>query len=191
LYATKNVTTGEGGVVTTNDDALADRLRLLRNQGMRERYRYELPGHNWRMTDVQAAIGLPQLARLGTATEMRRQNAARITAGLADVPGLLTPATASGRTHVFHQYTLRVLPEAGIDRAQLSERLAALGVGTGIYYPKLVHDYECYQGNPAVGDDSTPEAARAADEVLSLPVHPLLRSEEVETVIDSTREALA
>jgi perosamine synthetase len=88
LYATKNVTAGEGGVITTADATVADRLRVLRNQGMRERYRYEVPGHNYRMTDLQAAVALPQLARLASSNERRRRNAERLSEGLRGVPGL-------------------------------------------------------------------------------------------------------
>ena len=95
LYATKNVTTGEGGVVTTDDDVLADRIRLLRNQGSRVRYEYEVPGHNYRMTELQAAIGLPQMAGPAATTKRRRRNAATLAEALADLPGVVVPP--SGR----------------------------------------------------------------------------------------------
>ncbi len=111
FYATKNVTSGEGGMITTDDDLLADTLRVLRNEGMRARYEYERAGHNYRLTDVQAAIAIPQLAHLAESNERRRANAARLDEGLAGIPGLLTPLVAPGRTHVFHQYTVRVTPD--------------------------------------------------------------------------------
>ncbi|WP_191892507.1 DegT/DnrJ/EryC1/StrS family aminotransferase, partial [Streptomyces griseoaurantiacus] len=92
FYATKNITTGEGGAITTDDDALADRLRVLRNQGMRQRYQYEVAGHNYRMTDLQAALAVPQLEKIDQVTARRKANAERLNAGLAGLPGLRTPA---------------------------------------------------------------------------------------------------
>ena len=191
LYATKNVTTGEGGVVTTDDDAVADRLRLLRNQGMRARYEYELPGHNWRLTDVQAAIGIPQLERLAATTQARRAHARALDAGLAGLPGLVTPVVDADRTHVFHQYTVRVGPLAPLGRDELAGHLASAGIGHGVYYPRLVHDYDCYRSRPDVVCDPTPEAARAAAEVLSLPVHPALSEAELERIVAAVRAAFA
>lgn len=190
MYGTKNVTTGEGGVVTTDDDDVAARIRLLRNQGMRARYEYVVPGHNWRLTDLQAAIGVAQLDRLDAITAARRANADRLDAGLADVPGLTVPHRAAGRTHVFHQYTVRVGPEAALDRDALIGRLADVGVGSGIYYPRLVHDYDCYRDHPRVVADPTPVAARVCAEVLSLPVHPGLSPDDLDRVVDGVRTAL-
>jgi perosamine synthetase len=190
LYATKNITAGEGGVVTTDDDDVAARLRLLRNQGMQERYQYELPGHNWRLTDVQAAIAVPQVARIAEINATRARNAARLTQGLAGVRGLDTPTVARGRTHVFHQYTVRVRPDAMLDRNQLAARLGEAGVGTGVYYPRLVYEYACYDDHPRIVTDPTPVAARACEEVLSLPVHPGVGDDGIDRVVDAVRGAL-
>ena len=190
LYATKNMMTGEGGVITTDDDALADRLRVLRNQGMRARYQYELPGHNYRMTDLQAAVGVPQIARLTEVTERRRKNAARLTEGLSGVPGLVLPSEAPGRSHVWHQYTVRVTGDARIDRDELSAGLAERGVGSGVYYPRLVWDYPCFAEHPRVRTGHTPLAAAAAREVLSLPVHQHLSDTDVDRIVDAVREVL-
>ena len=190
LYGTKNVTTGEGGVVTTDDDAVADRIRLLRNQGMRARYQYEVPGHNWRLTDLQAAIGVAQLERLDAISAARRANADRLDDGLRDVPGLTVPHRAPDRTHVFHQYTVRVGAGAPVDRDGLAERLTAAGVGSGVYYPRLVHDYDCYRGHPRVVVDPTPVAEQVSREVLSLPVHPGLSASDLDRVIEAVRAAL-
>jgi perosamine synthetase len=191
LYATKNVTSGEGGMLTTDDPRLADTLRVLRNEGMRERYQYERVGHNYRLTDVQAAIAIPQLASLAESNERRRVNAARLDEGLAGIPGVVTPAVAAGHTHVFHQYTVRVTGDARLDRDELACRLAENGVESGVYYPRVVHDYECYRGHPGVVVTPVPEAARAAREVLSLPVHPRLSADDVDRVIDVVRRALS
>jgi dTDP-4-amino-4,6-dideoxygalactose transaminase len=190
LYATKNVTTGEGGMVTTDDDAVADRLRLLRNQGMRARYQYEIAGHNYRMTDLQAAIGIPQMERLAATTDRRRRNASRLDEGLAGLPGLVLPREVPGRTHVYHQYTVRVTDDAPIDRDQLAARLAEAGVGSGTYYPKAVYDYDCYRDHPGVVVGDTPNAEQAAREVLSLPVHAHLTDTDLDTVVEAVRAAM-
>jgi len=191
LYGTKNITTGEGGIVTTDDPDVAERLRISRNQGMRARYDYVMPGHNWRLTDVQAAIGIPQLEQLGATTSLRQRNAARLSSGLDGVTGIVTPMVASGRSHVFHQYTVRVTPEAGLDRDALAAGLAELGIGSGVYYPRLVHDYDCYRQHPRVVADDTPVAARLAGEVLSLPVHPRLTIDDVDRIVDGIRSCVA
>ena len=188
FYATKNVTTGEGGMITTSDDAVADRLRVLRNQGMRARYEYEVVGHNYRMTDLHAAVGLPQVARLGEIAARRRHNAARLTAGLADVPGLRLPRELPGRSHVWHQYTV-LLPEDA-DRGRVVDDLAAAGIGTGVYYPKLVFDHECYRRDERVVVADVPVAASVARRCLSLPVHQHLTDDEVDIVVERFRAAL-
>ncbi|PXY31838.1 DegT/DnrJ/EryC1/StrS family aminotransferase [Prauserella muralis] len=193
LYATKNVTTAEGGVVTTDDDALAGRVRLLRNQGMRARYRYEVPGHNYRMSELHAAVGIPQLRRLSELTEARRRNARRLSEGLAGTPGLDLPAVLPGREHVWHQYTVLIGPHAMLSRDELATALAARGIGTGVYYPRLVFDHDCYRGHPQVPDASVedfPVAARMAEQVLSLPVHPSLSDAQVDTIVATVREEL-
>jgi dTDP-4-amino-4,6-dideoxygalactose transaminase len=189
LYATKNITSGEGGVVTTNDDALADRLRLLRNHGMRARYEYELQGTNFRMTDVQAAIALPQLARLRETTARRQVNAAQLSEGLADLPGLITPVTTPGRDHVWHQYTVRITDDAPLDRDALAAALTDRGVQSGIYYPRVVFDYESYQQHPLVLAADVPHAREAARQVLSLPVHPHLSGDDLDRIVGAVRDA--
>jgi dTDP-4-amino-4,6-dideoxygalactose transaminase len=190
LYATKNVSTGEGGIITTDDDALADRLRLLRNQGMRARYQYEIAGHNYRLTDLQAAIAIPQLKHLEATTARRRDNAAQLSAGLAGTVGIVPPVVAPGRTHVFHQYTIRVTPEARLDRDALMTHLEQRGIGSGVYYPRVAYDYECYRNHPRVKISEVPEGFRAAREVLSLPVHPYLSGSDVDRIVEEVRAAL-
>jgi perosamine synthetase len=190
FYATKNVTAGEGGIVTLDDDEIADRIRVLRNQGMRARYEYEMPGHNYRLTDIQAALTLPQLERLTELNARRLRNATRLSAGLSDVPGLVTPVVKPERTHVFHQYTVRVTGEAALDRDQLAAELHVRGIGSGIYYPSVVYDAECYRKHPRVVVEPTPVAERVAREVLSLPVHPGLQEGDLDRIVSSVREAL-
>lgn len=190
FYATKNLTTGEGGVVTTDDDALADRMRVLRNQGMRERYQYEVAGHNYRMTDLQAAIAIPQFARMDQILTARRANAAYLNQHLADMPGLVVPSAPAGRDHVWHQYTVRVEADAKVSRDEFVARVTELGVGCGIYYPKVVFDYECYRTHPRVRIDDVPNAFAAARAVVSLPVHMHLTSEQLARIVEVVHEVL-
>lgn len=190
LYATKNVTTAEGGMVTTDDDELADRLRVLRNQGMRTRYVYEMTGHNYRMTDLHAALGIPQMERLAALNRARAANAAALSAGLAGTPGLVTPSAAAGRGHVWHQYTVRLTGDAATDRDELAARLTEAGVGNGVYYPKPVFDYDCYRQHPGVLATDVPVARRVAGEVLSLPVHPKLTRADLDKIVTAVREVL-
>ncbi|QAY74571.1 DegT/DnrJ/EryC1/StrS family aminotransferase [Agromyces protaetiae] len=191
LYATKNMTTGEGGIITTDDDELADRLRLLRNQGMRARYQYELAGSNYRLTDLQAALALPQLARYDETVAKRRRNAAYLSNALAEVAGIVTPRVLDDRTHVWHQYTIRVTEESGITRDELSAKLLERGVGNGVYYPKLVFDYDAYAGHPQIRVSEVPVAARLTREALSLPVHPALTTDELDTIAGAVADIVA
>jgi perosamine synthetase len=184
LYATKNMTTGEGGLITTDDDALADRIRLYRNQGMRQRYRHDILGYNFRMTDIAAAIGLCQLDKLAAGIERRRAIAARYDAAFEDLP-IRVPITPPDRTHVYHQYTIDVGPA----RDAIVAELAAAGVATGIYYPIPVHrqPYVLERGI----DVHLPVTEQVADRAVSIPVYPTLTDDEVTTVIDAVRAAVA
>ena len=190
FYGTKNITCGEGGMVITDDADVARKLRLLRNQGMQARYEYELPGYNWRLTDLQAAIALPQVRRLKEITAARSANAQRLTAELAGTTGLLLPAVPDDRTHVWHQYTVRVLEEAPVRRAEFCDRLADAGVGHGVYYPRLMHHYPCYAASPQVMTDDTPAALTMTAQVVSLPVHPGLSRADLARIVSSVRHAM-
>lgn len=190
LYGTKNVTTGEGGLVTTDDDAVADRIAVLRNQGMRARYQYEVPGHNYRLTDLQAAVGIPQLARLDEINARRNRNAATLTAGLSGIEGLITPTVAEGRTSAWHQYTVRITPDAALTRDEFVERMIAEGVGAGVYYPAPVFDYDCYRDHPRVVVNVASNTVRIAGEVASLPVHPKLSDGDLDRIVSTVRQLL-
>jgi dTDP-4-amino-4,6-dideoxygalactose transaminase len=182
LYATKNLMTGEGGFATTDDDALADRIRLYRNHGMRQRYYHEALGTNFKPTDLAAALGLAQMERLDERTAQRRQNAARLTAGLR---GYLTPGLPEGREHVWHQYTMRFPGERDAVAAGLAER----GVGTLVYYPVPVHRQAYLQAFvPGAAELDLPVTEQLAAEVLSIPVRPNLTEAELEAVIAAVRE---
>ena len=191
LYATKNITSGEGGLISTNDDSIADRLRVLRNQGMRERYQYEMAGNNYRLTDLQAAVCVPQLRTYKTNVATRQGNAAALSEGLSKVPGISTPAAAQGRHHVWHQYTILIDDDARLSRDELIEELGTAGIGCGIYYPKLVFDYECYRGHPQVVTDRFPVASDVIRRCLSLPVHPYLSGADVDRIVSTVSDLMS
>lgn len=189
FYATKNLTTGEGGIVTTNDDAIAERLRIMRNQGMRARYEYVMAGHNYRLTDLQAAVVLPQLDSYPDQLAARRAHAEGLRDRLRDVEGIVLPSQLPGRGHVWHQFTI-LLPE-GADRDAFVAGLAAEGVGSGVYYPKPVYDYETYADRPDVIRSETPVADSVAARCVSLPVHQWLSEEDLDTIASAVRTVLA
>jgi dTDP-4-amino-4,6-dideoxygalactose transaminase len=168
------MTTGEGGMVTTGDLAVADQARLLREHGMRIRYQHEMVGYNFRMTDIHASIGLAQLPKLPAYNARRRAIAARYD---AELRGVITPRVQPGVTHVYHQYTIRVNR-----RDEFVEQLKQRGVGTGIYYPIPVHRQKPFL-ELGYGDQLFPISERLAGEVVSIPVHPSLTDAEVEAVI--------
>ena len=182
FYPTKNMTTGEGGMLTTDDAELAERVRLLREHGMKVRYHHDIVGYNFRMTDLAAAIGLAQLPKLPGYNERRRATAARYD---AELRGVVTPAVRAGVTHVFHQYTIRVS-----ERDAFAEALKARGVGSGIYYPIPVHRQAPFIAL-GYGSGSYPVTDRLTDQVLSIPVHPSLSDDEVSTVIGAVNETAA
>ncbi len=188
FYPTKNMTSGEGGMVTTNDDALADKCRILRNQGQssgpkgahKATYDYRSIGFNWRMTDLGAALGLVQLKKLEKANANRRSNAKLYDKGLEDISDIETPFIPKGRVSVYHQYTIRVLKGK---RDALREHLKSKGIGTGLYYPGGLYDNPVYKHRLSQGAKDFPNTERAVKEVLSIPVHPLLSRTDIGRVI--------
>lgn len=188
FYATKNLQTGEGGMVTTNDDAVAGRVRLLRSQGERTRYVTEEAGYNYRMTEIAAALGDAQLPKLDARNDIRRANAARLTKLLSSCERIIKPRELHGRRHVWHQYTLRV--PAGRDaRDQLQAGLRERGIETAVFYPTPIHKQPLYQ-RLDYSEVSLPIAERLADEVLSLPVHPSLSTEDIASVATAVIDLL-
>jgi perosamine synthetase len=186
FYATKNMTTGEGGMITTNDDAVAARARLLINHGMRVRYHHETLGYNFRMTDIAAALGIEQLKQLDTFNARRVENAMFYNTQLEPVRGLELPRVLPQRAHVFHQYTVRVLPEFPLTRDALVARLQERGIGTGIYYPIPAHQQASVSSH-AWAQVHLPRAERFAAQVVSLPVHPLVSDADRAFVVETLR----
>jgi dTDP-4-amino-4,6-dideoxygalactose transaminase len=182
FYPTKNMTTTEGGMLTTDDDQVAEQSRLLRNHGQRERYLHESLGFNFRMTDLQGAIGLAQMKHLDAWTRQRIDNARYLNANLK---GVVTPVARPDSTHVYHQYTIRIPAE---QRAEFLRRMTALGVGTAIHYPRPIHHQPVYQKMGFT--DSLPVSEQAAREVVSLPVHPALSADDLARVVEAVHRAL-
>jgi perosamine synthetase len=186
FYPTKNMTTGEGGMVTTNDDALADEMRMIRNHGMRERYLHEEIGFNYRMTDIAAAIGLAQLETIKDVTAARQANAARLTTRLANLDGIITPVATAGATHSYHQYTIRLkLEKFAGHRDDFIKALAAEGVGAQVHYPRPVHKQPVFEKDSEVDAKSLPVCEQLAKEIICLPVHQHLNDEQVEQIAEA------
>jgi dTDP-4-amino-4,6-dideoxygalactose transaminase len=181
FYPTKNMTTGEGGMVTTDDPGIEAGVRAFIDHGRGERddYAHDAVGHNLRSTNVAAAIGRAQLDRLPSFTEARRENARRLTDGLADAP-IETPVEPADRRHVYHQYTIRCSDRETV-RSALDER----GIGHRVYYPTLIHELDAYRGYSA----RTPAAGRATEAVLSLPVHPNVSDADIDRIVEAVTNA--
>lgn len=176
FYPTKNMTAGEGGMITTGSEEVARRSRILRNQGMEKQYANELIGVNNRMTDINAAIGRVQLGHLDEWTQMRRENAKFLNENLQ---GVVVPPVAPGAEHVYHQYTIRV---EGGERDRFIQALREeYQVGSGVYYPIPNHRLVSL-AHFAPGLD-LPETERAAAQVVSLPVHPSLSQADLERIV--------
>jgi perosamine synthetase len=181
FYPTKNMTTIEGGMLTTNDAQIAEQARLIRDHGSPQRYHHIMLGYNFRMTDLQAAIGLAQLGKLNAWNEKRRQNAAFLTGQLSQIDGIVTPNIREGATSVFHQYTIRIP-----NRDRAIRTLKEQEIGFGVHYPTPIYRQPYYQD---LGyQDHLPEVERACAEVLSLPVHPSLSEEDLERIVAALRE---
>ncbi len=188
FYPTKNMTSGEGGMLTTNDPQIADRATIFRALGMRRRYYHDVLGYNFRMTNLHAAIGRVQLRNLAGWNEERRQNAAYLTARLLDLQARVVPPTIRPDcVHVFHQYTVRVAPDCAVNRDELVARLSEAGIGTGIYYPLPIHRQQVYLERGY--SEQLPLTDQAALEVLSLPVYPGLSHEQLDRIAQAVATA--
>lgn len=184
FYPTKNVTAGEGGVITTHDAELAARARLLRSHGMPRRYYHELLGYNFRLSDIHAAIGLAQMDHLAEWTERRIANATLLASLLANLP-IGCQATFADVRHVYHQFTVRI-PEG---RDEVAAYLRQREIGHEIYYPTPIHQQPLYRDLGYT--DVLPATEQAAREVLSLPIHPSITAADLHVVADAVHEAMA
>jgi perosamine synthetase len=183
LYPTKNMTSGEGGMVSCATDEIARNVRLLRNQGMEKQYANEVIGFNARMTDIHAAIGRVQLTKVGGWTKVRQENAAFLDAHLE---GVVVPPVAAKASHVYHQYTIKV------DGAERDRIVTALreehGVGSGVYYP--IPNHQLASLAPYAEGLELPVTQQVAREVISLPVHPSLDEADLERIVTAVNTAV-
>lgn len=173
FYPTKNMTSGEGGMISCATDEFARICKLLRNQGMEKRYENEIVGFNTRMTDIHAAIGRAQLAKVEEWTKTRQRNAKFLNENLS---GVITPYLIPNAVHVYHQYTIRV---TGHNRVKFAEEMTKRGVGNGVYYPIPVHELPSFKLKLDL-----PNTTAACNEVISIPVHPSLTQQDLETVVE-------
>lgn len=181
FYPTKNMTSLEGGMITTADTELARRCRLIRNQGMEQQYANELVGLNNRMTDVAAAVGRVQLSRLAAWNQARQANASRLNAELEGVDGVVTPHVPEGYTHVYHQYTIRLEGATGAERDAVQAALREeWQVGSGVYYP--IPNHRLVSLAAYAEGVELPGTEKAARECLSLPVHPSLSEADLDRI---------
>ena len=185
FYPTKNITTGEGGMITTDDEEIAEKARRIRNHGQARAYVHDILGYNYRMTDLAAAIGLCQLRKLDMFNSKRIKNAQFLTREIEKIDGLITPCVASNVKHVFHQYTVRVTEDFGMPRDELKKRLGERGVDARVYYSIPIHKQPLYQ---KLGyRDDLPISEKVANEVLSLPVHPSLTKGDLKKIVEAIK----
>ena len=189
FYATKNMTTGEGGMITTCHRALAERISMLKDHGQAERYWSLMPGFNYRMMEVQAAIGLHQLRRLEEFNRAREENARFLTKRLSGLGGIRPPYVREGARHVFHQYTVVLeLEELRCDRDEFVRALRAENVDARVYYPVPIHKQPAYRD--LCKGLRLPITEEMAKRVLSLPVHPALTEEDLEAIVLAIEKVL-
>ncbi|MCE4614168.1 MAG: DegT/DnrJ/EryC1/StrS family aminotransferase [Desulfurococcales archaeon] len=182
FYPTKNMTTGEGGAVTTDNDEIARKARLIRNHGQEKKYYHTVLGYNYRMTSIGAAIGRVQLRKLDNMNEARRKNADMLNRIIKNISGFEPPIESEWAYHVYHQYVIRVKSSCRYSRNRLKELLEEKGIGTNIHYPLTIPEQPLYR-NLGIGCIKPCEnAVNAAKEVLSLPVHPLVSPEDIEYI---------
>ncbi len=224
FYSTKNMTTGEGGMIVTDDEAIAEKARMIRNHGQNRRYSHEILGYNYRMTDIAAAIGICQLTKLDEYTRKRIANSDTFTSRLNGINGLITPYTGPDVKHVFHQYSVRITNNFCMSRDALRKKLLSVGIETGIHYPIPLHKQRLFShlhnanhltnpgwltinrltessvdsgiyspatvGNKPLLSTTNYEnhlihSEKAAEEVLSLPIHPSLSKEDIDYIVES------
>ncbi|MFN8016236.1 MAG: DegT/DnrJ/EryC1/StrS family aminotransferase [Acidimicrobiia bacterium] len=186
FYTTKNVGSGEGGMVTTNNSDIAHTLRLLRNQGMEERYKYERVGWNFRLTDLQAAVAIPQMKSLDESNKRRNLTAQMYNEAFASCDDLIIPFVREEAYSVWHQYSLRVKDPS--KRELIMESLTDAGIGNGVYYPRPVFEYDPYMNNEKVKISSCDVTRKVCESVFSIPIHHYLNENDVDLIIKSVTE---
>lgn len=189
LYASKNMTTGEGGVITTSNDEMADEMRLIRSHGEKAKYASFMLGHNYRMTEIQAAIGCVQLKKLPAFLSKRRSNARRLTEILKKTEKLQLPEEPKNFGHSWYLYTVRLKDATERERDRIVEELKKEGIGAEVYYVNPVHLMPYYRN--VFGKFGLPETEEAAKQIMSLPVHPSVKEEQIDYIGQTLLHLLA
>jgi len=188
FYPTKNMTTSEGGIVLTNDDETAHRAKLIRDQGQSEKYLHTIVGTNFRMTNIQGAIGLEQLKKLENWNEIRNKNASKLSSNLKNIKGITVPYVDENVTkHVWHQYVIKIEDDFNMTREELQTFLKDKGIGNAIHYPIPVHHQPLYK-EMGYSSEICPKSIDASKKVLSLPVHPLVTEKDLDYIIQVFRD---
>jgi perosamine synthetase len=181
FYPTKNITTGEGGMITTNDPELYEKCRLLRSHGQVKKYFHSSLGLNYRMTDIEASIGIEQLKKLDILIEKRRKNAKYLTEYLSTIDGIITPFVEDGVEHSFNQYSVLLdLERLNYTRDEFVKSLRKESIGAAIHYPRPLHKQPAFCG--LVGHLTLPVSEDIAERILSLPIHPFLNASELKQI---------
>jgi len=186
FYATKNMMSGEGGMLTTDDEEIYEKAKMFRHHGQSEKtnYQYVELGYNYRMTDIQAAIAIVQLNKIEKFTNKRIENAKKLSEGLKNVKDISLPFVRKNVKHVFHQYTIKV--NKNISRDDLLKDLHKNGIGAAVFYPKPLHIYPAFQ-KLGYKEGDFPISERICKEVISLPIHPLVSEKDIEQILDFFR----
>jgi perosamine synthetase len=180
LYASKNMTTGEGGVVTTNNDQIAETLRMVRTHGEKAKYASLMLGTNYRMSEIQAALGNVQMQKLPSFIAKRRQNAHQLTKLLEKDNKLELPYETKDRLHSWYLYTAKLKDGTEEERNSLVNNLKKKGIGSEVYYINPVHQMPFYREN--FGSTTLPQTEKASKQVFSLPIHPGVTDEQVKFI---------
>ena len=188
FYPSKNMTTGEGGMIATSDDKLDKRFRLLRSHGQSEPYLHTMLGFNYRMTEVSAVLGLSQLGHLDRFLERRKANAAVLTEGLSSIGEIVTPVATQGAEHTYSQYSILLSDGLAERREEFRQHLDRAGVSSAVYYPKPMHQQPVFGGSLA-GGLSLPVTEDLAGRILSLPAHPALSDEDLGRIVEAVKGA--
>jgi perosamine synthetase len=189
FYPSKNMFVGEGGITCTNSDESDHRMRFMRSHGQTGKYYHTMLGLNYRMTDVEAAIGREQLKRLDEMLAIRRRNAMILNEGFSDLDGIKPQAVTADSEHAWHQYCVAVDPEKfGCNREQLSQQLKLMGVASGVHYPRGLHQQPIFK--QLYGKSSLPHTEYLAENILALPVHHGMSDEDANIVVNAVREVM-
>ncbi|MEM3626558.1 MAG: DegT/DnrJ/EryC1/StrS family aminotransferase [Candidatus Bathyarchaeia archaeon] len=187
FYASKNMTTGEGGMVTTNNDEIAEKIRFMRSHGEKEKYTSIMLGYNYRMSEMQAALGCVQLEKLPKFLAKRRENAMKLSEKLRGVEGLKLPSEPKDCKHSWYLYTVRYEDAEEKERDGIVEELRRRGIGSEVYYRNPIHLMPYYRN---FGKRRLPETEKAAKQVFSLPIHPGVAEDQINFIGDTLLQFL-